>query len=96
MTTFGQFIAERRKSLRLTQSDLAGLMQVSQVVLNDLENDRSDPRHNDFLKRFSEVLRVELDDLSDLAERHPEHKRIRKQLEEDEFRSLAAFRISRE
>lgn len=96
MNTFGHFISQQRKALRLTQSDVAGLLSVSPTLLNDLENDRRDPRKDDLLPRLAEVLQVQLAELTGLASAHVEHQRVRKQIEDDEFRSLAAYRLSRE
>lgn len=96
MLTFGQLITERRKSLRLTQVEVAQKLSMDPVILNNIENDRYDPRNDDLLNSLAAVLDHDPQDLSAIAAKHPEHKALRKRQEDDEYKSLAAFRLSKE
>jgi len=96
MITFGQFISSRRKAQRLTQSDAARLLLVTASDLNDIENDRCDPREGDLLLRLAALFELDLQELRAMANAHFEHRQVRKDVEEDEYTSLVAFRLSRD
>jgi len=55
----GQQIKERRKTLRLTQSDLAELSNISVNTLYKLENEQSNPTLK-VLNKIAKVLGMEL------------------------------------
>ena len=60
--SFGQFIAVRRKYLRLTQEELAGRIGVSKSAIAKWEVNGGLP-DRDNLKRLAEVINVSVDDL---------------------------------
>lgn len=96
MLTFGQVIANQRKALLLTQRDLSARIGLSTSQLNNLENDRQDPRDRALLEQLSSLLQLEISTLEALAEHHLDHMQLRIAAEQDEFTSLSAFRLSRE
>lgn len=96
MITFGQFISSRRKAQRLTQSEAARLLLVASRELNDIENDRRDPREGDLVLRLAALFELDLQELKAMADAHFEHRQARTQMEDDEYTSLVAFRLSRD
>ncbi|MCR4764166.1 MAG: helix-turn-helix domain-containing protein [Lachnospiraceae bacterium] len=60
--SFGQFIAKRRKYLRLTQEELADRIGVSKSAVAKWETDGGLP-DRDNLRRLSEIMNVSVDDL---------------------------------
>lgn len=77
MTTFGRYIADRRKELRLRQKDLAILIKrddgtpISAQYLNDIEHDRRKAPPDYILKQLCAALHVPLDVLYFQADRLP-------------------------
>ena len=61
-TSFGKFIAKRRKYLRLTQEELAGKIGVSKSAVAKWETDGGIP-DRDNLGRLAEVINVSIDEL---------------------------------
>jgi len=55
----GEYIAERRKSLRVNQCELAKLCGVSEHALGDLERGSGNPTF-DLLERICDVLGLEI------------------------------------
>jgi transcriptional regulator with XRE-family HTH domain len=76
MKTIGEFIAERRKALGLSQKELAALIKnrdgkpLSMPYLSYLENGRGEPPEY-LLEQFARVLRVERDVLYFWTRRMP-------------------------
>lgn len=66
--SFGQFIAKRRKHIRLTQEELAEKIGVSKSAVAKWETDGGLP-DRDNMRRLSEVLKVSVDDLHRVIER---------------------------
>ena len=60
--SLGEFIAKRRKNLKMTQERLAEELHVSKSAVAKWETDGGIP-DRDNLKRVSEVLNVSLEDL---------------------------------
>lgn len=60
--SLGRFIADRRKSLRMTQEELAEKIHVSKSAIAKWETNGGIP-DRDNLKRLSEVINVSVDDL---------------------------------
>lgn len=60
--SLGEFIAKRRKNMRLTQEKLAEQMHVSKSAIAKWETDGGVP-DRDNLKALSKVLNVSVDDL---------------------------------
>ena len=59
---FGRFIAERRKSMRLTQEELAGKVGVSKSAIAKWETDGGLP-DRDNLKKLAEAISLSVDEL---------------------------------
>ena len=59
---FGRFIAERRKSMRLTQEELAGKIGVSKSAIAKWETDGGLP-DRDNLKKLAEAINLSVDEL---------------------------------
>ena len=59
---FGHFIAERRKSMRLTQEELAGKIGVSKSAIAKWETDGGLP-DRDNLKKLAEAISLSVDEL---------------------------------
>ena len=84
--SLGKFIADRRKSMYMTQEDMAERMHVSKSAIAKWETDAGIP-DRDNLYRLSEILNVTVDDLhriienSDAEEKETEATIRRKQLE---------------
>jgi len=96
--TFGQYIAKRRKELRLSQKELSERIfkeegsHISPQYLNDLERDRRNPPAEHLIHQFSVALGVDEDFLSYLADGLPSDMR---RLSDDPERVAAAFRAFR-
>lgn len=60
--SLGEFIAKRRKHMRLTQEKLAEMMHVSKSAVAKWETDGGIP-DRDNLKNLAEVLNITVDDL---------------------------------
>ncbi len=67
LMSLGQFIARRRKLLRLTQEELADRIGVSKSAIAKWETDGGLP-DRDNLKRLSQVMNVSVDDLHRIIE----------------------------
>ena len=59
---FGQFVAARRKSMRLTQEELAGKIGVSKSAIAKWETDGGLP-DRDNLKKLAEAINLSVDEL---------------------------------
>lgn len=64
--TLGRFIAARRRSMRLTQKELAKQVGVSKSAIAKWETDGGIPER-DNLKKLSEAMNVSVDDLLRMA-----------------------------
>jgi transcriptional regulator with XRE-family HTH domain len=97
-TTFGRHIAENRKSLKMSQKELAARIQredgtaISPQYLNDIEHDRRHPSSDHLVRQFAEVLQLEVDYLYYLADRLPEDIRNLGLSQEEVSRVMQAFR----
>jgi len=60
--SLGKFIADRRKSMHMTQEDLAERMHVSKSAIAKWETNGGIP-DRDNLKKLSEIISVSVDDL---------------------------------
>lgn len=60
--SLGKFIADRRKSMHMTQEDMAERMHVSKSAIAKWETNGGIP-DRDNLKKLSEVINVSVDDL---------------------------------
>ncbi len=66
--SLGQYIATRRKHMRLTQEELADKVGVSKSAIAKWETDGGLP-DRDNLKRLAEIMDVSVDDLHRIIER---------------------------
>lgn len=66
-TSLGQFIAKRRKYMRLTQEELAEKIGVSKSAVAKWETDGGLP-DRDNLRRLSEIMNVSVNDLHRIIE----------------------------
>ena len=100
-TTFGKHIAEARKSLKMSQKELAERIlreddhrPISPQYLNDIEWDRRNPSSDHLIQQFAKVLNINTDYLHYLAGRLPDEIR-QKNLSEDTVKTaFMAFRKS--
>jgi transcriptional regulator with XRE-family HTH domain len=99
MTSFGEFIAERRKQLKLTQKQVAaGIKQadgkpISVQYLNDIEHGRRGAPPDYVIAPLAKLLRVQLDVLYFRSGRLPPD--IRKRTVSDQ-QAAAAYRALRQ
>src|ERR1041384_7069127 len=97
--TFGTYIAEARKRLKMSQKELAERIlreddqqPISPQYLNDIERDRRNPSSDHLIQQFAKVLRINTDYLHYLAGRLPDELR-QKNLSEDTVKAaFTAFR----
>ena len=97
--TFGRYIADARKKLQMSQTELASQIlreeddePISPQYLNDIERDRRNPSSDHLIQQFAKVLKIDADYLSYLAGKLPEEIR-RKNLSEDAVKAaFLAFR----
>jgi len=96
--TQGQYIAEARKKLSMSQKELAAKVlhengdAISPQYLNDIERDRRVLTSDHLIKQFAKVLKIETDYLHYLAGRFPEEVRSRNLSERQVTQAFRAFR----
>jgi transcriptional regulator with XRE-family HTH domain len=99
--SFGMRLAHGRKQQHLSQEELAGAYQrrfgpLDVMLLNDLEQDRIDPRTvREIIRGISEILGVALAELEQLALLHDSAVRRHSVEVRETSTSLLAFRRSR-
>lgn len=77
MRTFGQVLTEARKTIGLTQKEVAERLRrgdgrkVLPPYLNDLEHDRRYPPENEVIEQLARILKVSADVLYFYAKRVP-------------------------
>ena len=98
--SFGQYIAQERKRINLTQKGLAAKIKrsdedkpITPQYLNDIEHDRRSPSSPELITTIAEALGVDPDVLYVLAGRMPSDV-SRKQLADPQAvaRAMKAFR----
>lgn len=101
-TTFGAYIAEARKRLKMSQKELAALIlreedqqPISPQYLNDIEHDRRNPSSDYLIQQFAKVLKIDADYLHYLAGKLPDEIRQRHLSEDAVKAAFTAFRKSR-
>ncbi|OGZ64537.1 MAG: hypothetical protein A3A98_03185 [Candidatus Staskawiczbacteria bacterium RIFCSPLOWO2_01_FULL_40_39] len=72
MTEFARLIQQKRKGKELTLEELATKLDVDKSYLSKLENDRVPAPSKGFIKKISEILDIEYEQLSLLAGRMTE------------------------
>ncbi len=96
--TFGRFIAERRKSLGLSQKELAARIKkedgtpISPQYLNDIEHDRRNPPPDYLLVQFADALKLPQDELFFRAGQLPADLQVDRYPPEKVRAALKAFR----
>jgi transcriptional regulator with XRE-family HTH domain len=97
--TFGAYIAEARKKLRMSQKELAAQIlreedeqPISPQYLNDIERDRRSPSSDYLIKQFTKVLKIDADYLHYLAGSLPQEIRQRNLSEEAVKEAFTVFR----
>ena len=96
--TFGCAISEARKSVEMSQKELADKMQqaglsMSPQYLNDIEHDRRNPSSDQIIKQFSKILDIQADWLYYLAGKLPADVREKQHLSmQDATECMVAFR----
>lgn len=96
--TFGSYIGEQRKKLRISQKDMAMRLikddgnPISAQYLNDIEHDRRNPPPEDIMRQISEHLQVSLEYLIFLSGELPSDLRNTKATPEMVNAAFSAFR----
>lgn len=98
-STFGSYIASRRKQLGISQKELASMIQkedderpITPQYLNDIERDRRQPTSDHIISQFSDALQVEADYLFYLSGILPSDVRNANIPREDVVQMFSAFR----
>lgn len=63
----GKYISIKRKALGMSQKELASKVSITPPYLNDIEHGRRNPRSEELLAQFANVLDLDLKYLSYLA-----------------------------
>jgi transcriptional regulator with XRE-family HTH domain len=97
--TFGNYIASTRKSLKMSQKELAAKIlreddeqPISPQYLNDIERDRRNPTSDHLIRQFAKALEIDADYLHYLAGRLPDEIREKNLSERDVKEAFAVFR----
>lgn len=101
VTTFGKHIAEARKSLKMSQKEIAerilredDQLPISPQYLNDIERDRRNPSSEHLIHQFAKVLNIDPDYLHYLAGKLPNEIRQKNLSEHAVKTAFMAFRKS--
>lgn len=97
--TFGQAISKARKTLGLSQKELAARVMkeegggsISPQYLNDIEHDRRSPSSGHLIRQFSGTLDIPQDYLFSLAGRLPDDVRLDAASPDKVIKAFASFR----
>jgi transcriptional regulator with XRE-family HTH domain len=97
--TFGSYIADARKSMNMSQKELAQRIlreedqqPISPQYLNDIERDRRNPSSDHLIRQFADVLKIDTDYLHYLAGKLPEEIRQKNLSEAVVKQAFMAFR----
>ena len=66
-TSFGDYIKTLRVSRNIGQRELARIIDISPSYLNDIENNNRDAPRKEIIKKLSDILEANLENLYDLA-----------------------------
>lgn len=91
ITTFGRYISNARKTLGMSQKELAAKLGISPQYLNDIEQDRRQPSSDEMIQQLAKILNVEALYLHYLAGKLPQDRR--RDLTEDKV--VSAMRVFR-
>lgn len=98
-TSFGAYIVEARKALKMNQKELAARIlreedgqPISPQYLNDIEHDRRSPTSDHLIKQFAKVLGLDADYLHYLVGKLPDEIRRKNLSEKEVARVFMAFR----
>ncbi len=99
--SFGSYIADARKTLQMSQRQLAQRIlreedeqPISPQYLNDIERDRRNPSSEHLIRQFAKVLKIDADYLHYLAGKLPEEIRQKNLSVEAVKEVFTAFRKS--
>ena len=98
MRTFGKFIRQRRKTLGLTQRQLAARVRfedghsISEPYLNEIEHDFRRPPRAHMIRQFATAMEVSADVLFFLVGRLPDDLQDRDVTHEEVVAAFRAFR----
>ncbi|WP_025042123.1 helix-turn-helix domain-containing protein [Nitrosospira briensis] len=97
--TFGNYIAEARKKLQMSQKELATRIlreedgqPISPQYLSDIERDRRSPTFDHLIQQFATVLQIDADYLHYLSGKLPDEIRQRNLSENAVKAAFMAFR----
>lgn len=96
-TTFGSYISATRKTLGLSQKELASLVlredgeAISPQYLNDIERDRRSPSSDHLIGQFAKALKVQPEYLQYLVGKLPDD-RTKNLSEQEAVKFMRAFR----
>jgi transcriptional regulator with XRE-family HTH domain len=97
--TFGAYIAEARKVLKMSQKELAARIKreedgqpISPQYLNDIERDRRNPSSDHLIQQFADVLKLKADYLHYLVGKLPDEIRRKNLSVKDVEKAFMAFR----
>ena len=98
--TFGTYIVEARKVLKMSQKELAAKIKreeddqpISPQYLNDIEHDRRSPSSDHLIEQFASVLNVKADYLRYLLGKLPDDRKKNLSVKDVE-KAFMAFRKS--
>lgn len=94
--TFGEMISKARKAKFISRDCAASELGITRLQLNELEQDRLDPNHDNLLLKLSEFLGLPIAELKSAAQRHKIAKAQRAQESTGILSEMVAFRVSRE
>jgi len=97
--TFGAYIAEARKNLKMSQKELAVKIlreddeqPISPQYLNDIERDRRNPTSDHLIQQFAKALQIDNDYLHYLVGKLPDEIRDKNLSEGAVKEAFAVFR----
>jgi transcriptional regulator with XRE-family HTH domain len=97
-STFGAYIAEARKALKMSQKELAAKIlreedgqPISPQYLNDIEHDRRNPSSDHLIQQFADVLNLKMNYLQYLVGKLPDDRPKNLSVKEVE-KAFMAFR----
>ena len=77
--SFGQFIQQKRRDLKLTQRHVAEKLGIDFTYLSKLENDRGEPPGEETVRKLAELFSVDVEQLLALAGKVPTELREKAQ-----------------
>ena len=78
---FGEYLKSKRKQKSITQEDLARFLSVSSVFIHQLETGKVDAPSYERCEQLSEILKVEIEELWNVARR----ERLKRFMQKEEI-----------